>query len=280
MTPCRIIIPLAKYWRPGENYLSEIGRILHGKIVDGDIIVISEKAISTSTGNLIDESTVRAHLGARLIARLWMRLIWGWLLSTLCHFKRKLKLRLQNYPVDLGSVHKQVALDAAGLLQALMFGSEGAIDSSNLAYSFVSLPLKDASEIADRIRLRIRADLKKQVTVMIVDTDKTYSFGNFHFTPRPGPLKGIYSFGGVLTYIVGRTLRMKRQATPLAVSGRKMPIEKALELAESANRARGSGTGQTVWDMAEVFHTDLTSVSWEMLETARHKPIVIFRESW
>ncbi len=158
-----------------------------------------------------------------------------------------------------------------------MFGSEGGIDGSNLPYSYVSLPLKNADEIAQKIRKQIWSTLRKKVFVIIVDTDKTYSFRNFHFTPRPKPIKGIHSLGGFISYVIGRMLRLKRRATPIAVAGCQISAEKALEIAEVANRARGFGAGRTVWDMAEKFKVGLTEVSWEMLETVKHKPIVIVR---
>jgi F420-0:gamma-glutamyl ligase-like protein len=72
-------------------------------------------------------------------------------------------------------------------------------------------------------------------------------------------------------------LRLRRRATPLAVAGGEMSAEQALEIAEVADRSRGFGAGRTVWEMAERFGVDLTAVSWEMLETVRHKPIVILR---
>jgi F420-0:gamma-glutamyl ligase-like protein len=53
--------------------------------------------------------------------------------------------------------------------------------------------------------------------------------------------------------------------------------EQALQIAEFANRVRGSGAGRTVWDMAEKFGTGLTDVSWKMLKTVKHKPIIIVR---
>jgi F420-0:gamma-glutamyl ligase-like protein len=158
-----------------------------------------------------------------------------------------------------------------------MFGSEGGIDGSNLAYSFVSLPLKDADEIAQIIREKIWSSLRRKVFVIIADTDKTYSFRNFHFTPRPRPIKGIYSFGGFATYVVGRTLKLRRRATPIAVAGCRISAEEALEIAKIANHARGFGAGRTVWDMAEKFRVKVNEVSWEMLETVKHKPIIIVR---
>jgi len=266
-----------KYWKPGENYLKEIVRNLQGKLADGDYVVISEKAISTALGNIVDENLIKAGLNAKLIAKFWMRIIWGYFLGVTCHFGWKLIHNLRNYPLEFGSRHKQTALMYTGLLNALMFGSEGGIDGSNLPYAYVCLPLTDAHKIAEEIRGQIEVKLGKKVTVLIVDTDKTYSFKNYHFTPRPNPIKGIHSFGGFITYVIGKMLRLKRRATPLAVAGEKMNVEKALEIAEIANRARGFGAGRNVWEMAEKFKVELANVSWEMLETVKHKPIVIVR---
>jgi F420-0:gamma-glutamyl ligase-like protein len=277
MSRYKVLAITTKYWETGENYLEEIIKSIKGKIADGDFTVVSEKAIATASNNVVDENRVRPSLSAKLIAKYWMRIVWGYFLGPLCHFQERLLKRLREYPFEIGSRHKQVALQHAGLLQALMFGSEGGIDGSNLVYSYVSLPLKNADELAQKIRKQIWSTLQKKVFVIIADTDKTYSFRNFHFTPRPKPIKGIHSLGGFISYVIGRMLRLKRQATPIAVTGCQISAEKALEIAEVANRARGFGAGRTVWDMAEKFKVELTEVSWEMLETVKHKPIVIVR---
>jgi F420-0:gamma-glutamyl ligase-like protein len=277
MAKYKVLVITTKYWKPNENYLQEIVKNVEGKIVDGDFVVISEKAISTASNNIIDENRVSPSLSAKLIAKYWMHIVWGHFLGILCHFREKLLLHLREYPLDMGSRHKQVALWHSGLLQALMFGSEGGIDGSNLAYSYVSLPLRNADEIAEKIRIKIWASFRKKVFVIITDTDKTYSFRNFHFTPRPKPINGIQSFGGAIAYVIGRGFKIKRRATPIAVAGCQITAEEALEIAEIANRARGFGAGKTVWDMAEKFGVNLTEVSWEMLETVKHKPIIIVR---
>jgi len=275
----KVLAITTRYWRPGENYLEEIIRSVKGKIADRDFIVVSEKAISTASNNIVDENNVEPSLGSRLIAKYWMQIVWSYLLGPLCHFRGRLLQRLREYPLEMGSRHKQVALQHAGPLQALMFGSEGGIDGSNLAYSYVSLPLKDANEVAQRIRRQVWLRMRKKVFVIIADTDKTYSFRNFHFTPRLKPMKGIHSFGGFISYVIGRTFKLKRRATPIAVAGCEIPAEKALEIAEVANRLRGFGAGRTVWDMAERFKVELNGVSWKMLETVKHKPIVNVRRS-
>ena len=277
MVKYKVLAITTKYWRPGENYIEEIRKGVRGRISDGDFVVVSEKAISTASRNIVDENNVKPKLSARLISKYWMRIVWGYFLGPLCHFRGKLLHYMREYPLEMGSRHKQVALHYAGFLQALMFGSEGGIDGSNLAYSYVSLPLNDAFGIAEEIRKQIWLRLGKKVSVIIVDTDKTFSFRNFHFTPRPKPIKGIHSFGGFIAYVIGRMFKFKKRATPIAVVGCKMPAENALEIAEIANRSRGFGAGRTVWDMAEKFKVGLNEVSWEMLETVKHKPVVIVR---
>jgi len=266
-----------KYWRPGENYLEEIIKRVGERLSDGDFVVISEKAVSTALGNLVDENSLKPSLSARLIAKYWMRIIWGYLLGFLCHFGEELLRHMREYPLKMGSRHKQVALQYAGLLQSLNFGSEGGIDGSNLPYAYVCLPLKNACEIARKIREEILLKLGKNVSVMIVDTDRTFSFRNFHFTPRPNSIRGIYSFGGFIAYVVGRLFKLKARATPIAVVGERINVEESLEIANLANRARGSGAGRNVWEMAKKFGVGLTDVTWEMLETVKHKPIVVVR---
>jgi F420-0:gamma-glutamyl ligase-like protein len=268
-----------KYWKPREDYLNEIIEVIAKKVDDGDFVVVSEKAISTALSNIVDESSINPSLNAKLISKLWMRVVWGYFVGALCHFGQKLVRRLREYPLEAGSRHKQLALQQAGLLKALMFGSEGGIDGSNLPYSYVSLPLKNAYEVAEGIRQRIWLKLRKKVAIIIVDTDKTYSFRNFHFTPRPKPIKGIHSLGGICSYIIGRFFKLKKRSTPLAVAGCRLQAEQALKIASIADRARGPGTGATVWDMASRFRVEVTGVSWDMLAKIKHKPIVIVRKA-
>jgi F420-0:gamma-glutamyl ligase-like protein len=268
-----------KYWKPGENYVGEIIEGVRGKVAAGDFIVISEKALSTALGNIVDEKIVKPRFSAKLISKFWMRIVWGYFLGRMCHFRAKLLKRLRNYPLREGSHHKQVILQYSSLLQALTFGSENGIDGANLPYSYVSLPLNNPDEIAHKIRRQVQLGLRKETCIIIVDTDKTYSFRNFHFTPRPKPVKGINSLGGVCSYVIGRMFKLRKRATPLAVAGCNLHAEKALEIADIANRVRGYGSGRTVWDMAEKFEVELTQVSWEMLAKVKHKPIVIVRKS-
>jgi len=268
-----------KFWMPKTDYAQEVVEAVANQVADGDFVVVSEKAISTAKNNLVDESVVKPSLTASVLARAWIPLAWGYFLGVACRLGNRLLRRLREYPADAGSRHKQVSLQRGGFLQALMFGSEGAIDGSNLPYSLVSLPLKNAQGDAEALRSQILTHIHKKVTVVIVDTDKTYSFGNFHFSPRPYPMKGISGNGAALAYVIGRGLRLRRRPTPLAAAGEALSTEEALIVANVADRARGPGAGATVWDMAARFKVQTSDVTWDMLRSLKHKPVVIVRRA-
>ena len=90
-------------------------------------------------------------------------------------------------------------------------------------------------------------------------------------------MKGIFPVGGFLAYVIGRSFKLKKRATPVALSGPKLSTENAIEIAKIANRTRGAGAGRTVWDMAKNFNVSLTGVTWEMLEQTEHRPVVLIR---
>ena len=273
-------LPIAtEYWKPGENYLRGIIDAVEKRVADGDFVVVSEKALSIALGDIVDESSVSPSLNAKLLSRFWMRIGWGYFLGVLCRLGPRLRRRLREYPVETGSRHKQVALQEAGLLQALMWGSEGGIDGSNLPFSYVSLPLNTPYETAALIHRYIWRRLKKKVFVLIVDTDKTYAFRNVYFTPHPKPLRGIHTVGGVTSYIIGRLFKFRKRPTPLAVAGGGLQAKEALKIANIADRARGPGSGATVWDMAARFNVPTTGISWDLLSKVKHKPIVIVRRN-
>lgn len=270
------IIPIeTPYWFPGADVEGILSIHLRKRIAEGDVVVFSEKALSTARGNIVDEREIVPGLQALFLTLVWMRIIWGYFLGPLCRMRRKSLKWIRRYPLEAAS-HKQHVLRFSGPLQALRHGSEGGIDVSNLPFAYSSLPLPNPLESSDALRRSLCNLTGKNVTVMIVDSDKTYSILGFHFTPRPCPSKGIVCLGP-LAYVVGRALNLKRRATPLAISGPIAKVDEALDIAELADNARGHGAGRTAWEMAERFGVGLTGVTWEMLMTVTHFPIVIAR---
>ena len=266
-----------RYWQPGTDHMSEIVSAVHNLVEEGDIVTVSEKAISTAKGTLIDESRFEAGKMANFLARVWMRRIWGGPLGRLTKLKEKTIGRIRGFPLEAGAVHKEVALQYAGFLQSLRHYSEGGIDASNLPYTLVSLPLRDPNLEAARIREALEAETGARVSVIIVDGDTTYSWRNIHLAPRRVKVPGLVHFGGFLTFVVGRMLDFTSRPTPVGMSGEVLNPDWALTLANVAHRIRGHGAGRTVWDMAEKLGTDLAGVTWEMLDKVVHVPIVILR---
>jgi F420-0:gamma-glutamyl ligase-like protein len=265
------------YWEPGSDYVATIIQAIRPHLKNGDFIVVSEKAVSTARGLLIDEAKASPSLSARAIARLWLPLIWGYLLGPLCRFKPPTIRRLRAYPAREGAAHKQVAISYAGPLHALKYGSEGGIDLSNLPLCYAALPLKDSQKVAEFIQRRVVEETGKRSSVMIVDTDSTFSLRNIHFTSRPNPLSGIHYFPGPLFFIFGRALMLRQRATPLALAGAKLDLDEALNIAERSHHARGYGAGRTVWDVATNTQTGIAEVTWELLREIKHYPLVIAR---
>ena len=274
----RAIRVKTRYWRPGTDYVHEVVDAVGDIVLDGDVVTVSEKAISTARGLIVDESRFKAGVVARFLASFWMRRIWGGPLGRLAKLRDHTLRRLRAFPVEEGAAHKQVALSNVGILQSLRHYSEGGIDASNLPYAYVSLPLPDPLVCADRISEGL-ASKGWKVSVLIVDGDTTYSQGNLHFSPRRVQVPGIIHFGGFLTFVLGRALGFESRSTPIALSGESMNPDWALTLANVAHRVRGHGAGRTVWDMAERMGVGLTGVTWEMLDTVDHYPIVILREA-
>lgn len=265
-----------EYWTPRVDYVNTIVRSVGCYVADGDILTISEKAISTAQGRLVDESRIKPSLMAKVIAQFWMRVVWGYLLGVLCRMSQENIERMRSYPLPQGAAHKELALRLVGLPQTLRHGSEGGIDVSNVPYSYAALPLEKPMEEAEKILKAVQERTGKNVAVMIVDSDKTYSAHGIHLTPRPNPIKGILSLG-LAAYAIGRRLKWTPRSTPLAIVGADLTVDEALRVAAVANKARGYGAGRTAWDMAERFRVGLTEVTWEMLSSMLHYPIVIVR---
>ena len=265
-----------KYWRPGDDYRKIVIQSISEELQNGDIVAVSEKALAVAQGRIVDESKVKPGIFARILTIFWMRLIWGRLLGRLCHMKNANIARLRTYPLFEGAKHKQVCLEQAGLLQSLRPFSEGGIDTTNLPYSLASLPLESPGRLAVEIQEIITSELGKAASVMIVDSDKTYSRRGIHFASRATDVRGMVELG-FFAYLIGRAFRWRARSTPLAWAGSEVPPGQALRLAGLANKARGYGAGRTTWEMAARFGVGLTEVDWQMLEQVEHKPIVILR---
>jgi F420-0:gamma-glutamyl ligase-like protein len=268
-----------EYWKPGDDFIKIIIKSLNGHVKDNDIIVLSEKAISIALGKVVDESKTNPGLIAKIIVLFWIRKVWGYLLGPLCRLSKKNIERLRNYPIREGLFHKQATLNYAGFFQSLKHWSEGGIDVSNVPAFFACLPLENPKKIAEKVFKELKRFFNKHLSVVIVDSDKTFSFHNLHLTSRKTQVKGIINLG-LIAYLIGRMFKLRPRSTPLASFGIGYEdAEELLQIAAVANKARGSGAGRTVWDIADRFGVSLTAITMEMLEKVEHFPIVIVRKA-
>ena len=273
----KVVAFKTKYWRPKTDFREQIVANIKEHVDDGDIIAVSEKAIATATSNIVDESNVNPSGLARFLAEIWIKKVWGGPLGRITRLKTRTLENLREYPSNEGAAHKQVALNEVGFLQALRHYSEGGIDASNLPYSYVSLPLGDPNETAFIIREAVKNALGKDVSVMIVDGDSTFSWRNLHLAPRYLDLCGLVHFGGFLTFVLGRISGLRERKTPVGYHGLELNPDRMLWFASLFHRVCGKGAGRTVWSMSERMGTSLTGITWEMLELVAHKPVALIR---
>jgi len=263
------------YIKPGESYDS----IIKGAAVyleDGDYLVISETPIAISQGRIVDEKNFKPSIISILITDLWSKYIWGYILGPLFRIKKRTVLNLRRLPKAARS-HKQLILEYYGLKHALKPASEAGVDLSNVPGTYVCLLPEDPEGVVRDINTKIKSIYKKDVTVMIIDTDATYQILGTKFTSIPLAMSGVKKDFGIFGYLLGRIGRIVGP-TPLAVS-REIDVDSAICIAKMAedHHKKKDLNMETVYDMKDAFNRELEEVTIEMLESIEHIPAVIVR---
>jgi len=271
-----ITIPVKTgYIKPKESYRIIIDRAAN-LLEDGDFLVISETPISVSQGRLVDESRFKPSVLSIILADVWSKYLWGYLLGPLFRIKSRTIKNLRKLPPE-ARTHKRVILEYYGIKHALKPASEAGVDLSNVPGSLVSLLPDDPTGVSMDIASKIRTDHGKNVTVLIIDTDACYQMFNTKFTSLPIAVEGIRSDMGFFGYLLGRFSTMLGP-TPLGISESK-DMGHILEVANAAeNFHKNNETDvETVYDMSKAFNGDVADVTIEMLDSIEHTPAVIVR---
>lgn len=263
------------YIKPNESYDIIIDNAAY-LLDDGDFLVISETPISVSQGRLVDESEFKPSILSILLADLWSKYLWGYLLGPIFRIKPRTIKNLRKLPRE-ARTHKKVILEYYGIKHALKPASEAGVDLSNVPGSMVSLLPDDPTAVSKDISSKIRLNYGKNVTVMIIDTDASYQIFNTKFTSLPIAVEGIRSDMGFFGYLLGRFSTLLGP-TPLGIS-ESIDLEHILEIAAAAeNFHKGNETDiETVYDMSKAFEGDVAGVTIEMLDSVKHTPAVIVR---
>lgn len=278
-----VAIPLeSKIWRPKTNFKRNIAELVKKVALDGDYIVVSEKALSSALGFLYDESSIKSDLYSKLITYLTTNLLWGEALSRVCKLSPETSIFLRRYPLTEGARHKKLALRIGGVLQALKPTSECGIDATNVPGHLVSLPLEKPFEIANDIRKHLARELGINVRVVISDSDKCYQF-----KPLPKLILSCRNSGirtsvnlGFVSFFVARFFNnfFSPYATPIGFSPLNLDATELLIVAELADRARGFGIGRTVYEIEKKLRIRATEVTWDILDSFPHYPVVVIKK--
>lgn len=268
-----IVIPIETgYIKPNEN-LNSIINPAKEIMEDGDYLVIAETPVSVSQGRLVDESRYSPSLKAKFLTTVWSKYLWGYVFGPILGIKKRTIKNLRRLPKE-NYAHKEVVLQLYGLKHALKPASEAGIDLSNAPGSCVSLLPENPQKVAKQLK----AEIGKNVCVMIIDTDATYKKNGKYFTGLPIAIDGIEANKGVIGYVKGQ-LGENMGSTPLGCS-KNISVEEGLKIANIAEDYQKSLATEmsTIHSVKSVLGTDESSVTIEALDSITHTPAVIIRK--
>ena len=268
-----IVIPIETgYIKPNEN-LNSIITPAKEIMEDGDYLVIAETPVSVSQGRLVDESRYSPSLKAKFLTTFWSKYLWGYVFGPILGIKKRTIKNLRRLPKETYA-HKEVVLQLYGLKHALKPASEAGIDLSNAPGSCVSLLPENPQKVAKQLK----AEIGKNVCVMIIDTDATYKKNGKYFTGLPIAIDGIEANKGVIGYVKGQ-LGENMGSTPLGCS-ENISVEEGLKIANIAEDYQKSLATEmsTIHSVKSVLGTDESSVTIEALDSITHTPAVIIRK--
>ncbi|MCS7127696.1 MAG: coenzyme F420-0:L-glutamate ligase [Sulfolobales archaeon] len=269
-----------KYWYPGTNVASEIARVYGNLVRPGDLIAISEKALCVSKGLLYDEGVIHPDPFTKFAAYIVNRVIWGKFLREL--FNERTRHFLLKTPLNYIASHKKLSLKLGGLKHFIKPLSEAGIDATNLPYTYVSLPIRNADKEAKILRDDLVKLLKTSLGVLIVDSDRTFklrNFANLAIATRPSSVRGVIDLGGI-AYFIGRTLNelFVEYPTPVAYAGKWIGLTNILKVARLADKLMGYGLGRNVLEMvSNLGRESFSEVLWSDMSRVRHYPAVLIR---
>lgn len=268
-----IVIPIETgYIKPNEN-LNSIINPAKEIMEDGDYLAIAETPVSVSQGRLVDESRYSPSLKAKFLTTVWSKYLWGYVFGPILGIKKRTIKNLRRLPKETYA-HKEVVLQLYGLKHALKPASEAGIDLSNAPGSCVSLLPENPQKVAKQLK----AEIGKNVCVMIIDTDATYKKNGKYFTGLPIAIDGIEANKGVIGYVKGQ-LGENMGSTPLGCS-ENISVEEGLKIANIAEDYQKSLATEmsTIHSVKSVLGTDESSVTIEALDSITHTPAVIIRK--
>ncbi|MEM4887830.1 MAG: coenzyme F420-0:L-glutamate ligase [Thermosphaera sp.] len=280
----RVVIKVFKkpfrYWYPGVDIVKEILNKYRDHLVEKSIVAISEKAISVALGNIYDESLIKPDPISKCFTKIVNAYLWGRVLYKLFRHSEEFLEILQEIPLDYLTSHKKLSVVYGGLIHFIKPYSEAGIDTTNLPYYYVSLPLKNADKVARSIREDLIRSVNKNVQVLVLDSDRTFkpkSISNLAISTRPSFVDGIIDLGG-LGYLLGRLFpkSFTEYPTPVAYDGEWLGLPQLLKISKIAEKSMGHGLGRTAIQMLKnIGRRSFNEVKWRDMSKIKHYPVLI-----
>ncbi|AEH07432.1 coenzyme F420-0:L-glutamate ligase [Methanothermococcus okinawensis] len=283
-------IPIkTRYIRRNEDFVPVVINSLKREmkkglnIENGDFIVLSEKVISTSENNFVDEKHAKPKFWA-YFCYYWSKYVWGYVLGPLLKTRKDRIKNLRKMPKKETLRHKQVVIDNVGLIYALKPASEGGVDLTNVPGTYAALLPKNPKKSAERLYCAIKDELNLDVAIIIIDTDATYKFFKWHITALPYAINGIISKVGVLGYIIGKLGGLLNMgglcgATPLSIVGHKIyekySMDELLYIANLADTSQVPFT-KSIHDIMKKYNT--FEITEDVLSELEHTPVVLIKD--
>ncbi|MDR3222593.1 MAG: coenzyme F420-0:L-glutamate ligase [Methanobrevibacter sp.] len=269
-----ILFPIeTNYIKPNDSLdiiLNKASQIVE----DNDYLVIAETPISISQGRLIDESEYIPSIKAKFLAFIWSKYIWGYLLGPILGIKKRTIKNLRRLPTDAAR-HKELVLQLYGWKHALKPASEAGIDLSNVPGTYVSLLPENPEKTAKNISKTLKEKSKKNVNVLIVDSDATYKIKNKYFTSLPTAIPPIKTNMGIYAYILGQ-VSTNCGSTPIASSS-PIDIEEGLKIANICeDYQKLNNNMETIHDMKKL--NEDNNISMKYLNSIVHTPAIVVRK--
>ncbi|MFP3280138.1 MAG: coenzyme F420-0:L-glutamate ligase [Vulcanisaeta sp.] len=267
------------YWYPGTNAIRQIVSSYKKVIDSGDFLIISEKALAIAYGNIYDEDLIKDDIFTRAITMFLNRCIFAFLLRKF--FREKTIHLLIKTPSKFMTAHKKLALKYGGFLHFIKPVSEAGIDTKNLPYHYVALPLRNPQAIAKLIHDEFLRR-GKYINVLIIDSDRSLKLkgiNNLVISTRSSSIKGVIDLGGI-GYLLSKILRrhVRVYPTPIAYEGVNIGLPLMLKLSKAAIKVMGEGFGKDAYDMLQYLgKKDFNDVTWLDMRRIRHYPAVLVK---
>lgn len=277
----RIIRKSFDYWYPGTNFIDKIIKKYSKHIENGDILAISDKALSTALGNIYDEENLCVDIITKILTFIVVKFFWARLARIFFKSQNVFSI-FNNTPLNIIAVHKKIALRYGGFRHFLKPLSEAGVDTTNLPYNYVSLPLRNIDNVVKNIQSTIYKCLKKYVNILVIDSDKTYRIKwlkNIAFATRYSSLKNVLDLG-VISYIAGKKFKKLfiSYPTPVAYKGINLGLPLLLRIAKLAEKFMGWGLGRNAVEMLmNLGKKNFSEITWSDMNSVAHYPVVLIK---